>query len=40
MDGKTNKPRPIWHFNFFEVGSITMHENTSYASYVPDKLNL
>ena len=37
MDGQTSKPKSICPFNFFEVGSITMHKCTS---YVPDKLNL
>ena len=37
MDGQTSRPIPIYPFNFFEVGGITMHKCTSYGS---DKLNL
>ena len=40
MDGQTNRPKPICSLNFLEVGGMTMHECTNYASYVPDKLNL
>ena len=25
MDGKSNRPKPIFSINFFEVGVITMH---------------
>ena len=36
-DVKTNRPKSICPFNFFEVGGITMHKCTS---NVPDKLKL
>ena len=25
MDGQINRPKPIFPFNFFEVGGVTMH---------------
>ena len=25
MDGQMNRPKPIFPFNFFKVGGITMH---------------
>ena len=37
MDGQTNMPKPIFPFNLFEVGGITINKCTSYGA---DKLYL